>query len=278
VLQHLTSNADDTFLWVALVCQDLQKTPRWNILNKLASFPPRLDSLYKQMLHQISESDGSEICRLVLASTAILYRPVTISELVALVEQLKDFVDDLESVREIVGLCRSFLTLREDTVYFVHQSAKDFLLTEASTQVFPVGVEGIHQRMFFQSLAILSRTLHRDMYSLKALGCPIENAKAPDPDLLAMSRYSCIYWIDHLCDSGPNFLVNSGGNLQVAKEVDAFLRKKYLYWLEGLSLCNSVEKGVVSMTRLWSLVQVHHPGYDLCACGAMKMLTLAGDE
>jgi hypothetical protein len=43
---------------------------------------------------------------------------------------------------------------------------------------------------------------------------------------------------------------------QAAEVVDDFLRKKYLYWLEGLSLCHSVEKGVVSMERLWSLVQV----------------------
>jgi hypothetical protein len=119
VLQHLTLNTNKTFIWVALVCQDLKKTPKWNVQNKLASFPPGLDSLYKRMMHQTSEFDGAGICRQVLASTAILYRPVTISELVALVEQLED-LDDLESVREIVGFYGSILTLREDTVYFVH--------------------------------------------------------------------------------------------------------------------------------------------------------------
>jgi hypothetical protein len=82
-------------------------------------FPPRLDNLYKQMMQQISESDDANTCRRVLASTAILYQPVTISELVALIEQLKD-LDNLESVQEIVSFCRSFLTLQEDIVYFVH--------------------------------------------------------------------------------------------------------------------------------------------------------------
>jgi hypothetical protein len=85
VLQHLRSNADNTFLWVALVCQDLKMTPKWNVLKKLALFPPGLNSLYKRMMDQISESNGAEVCLQVLASTAILYRPVTISELVALV-------------------------------------------------------------------------------------------------------------------------------------------------------------------------------------------------
>ncbi|KAF2844750.1 HET-domain-containing protein, partial [Plenodomus tracheiphilus IPT5] len=244
VLQHLTSNANDTFLWVALVCQDLKKTPKWNVLNKLASFPPGLDSLYKRMMHQISESDGAEICRQVLASTAILYRPVTISELVAL------------SVREIVGFCGSFLTLREDTVYFVHQSAKDFLFAKACNEAFPDGIEDVHRTIFLRSLAILSRTLHRDMYSLEAPGYPIENVKLPKADPLAVSRYPCVYWIDHLCDSNAKFLENSGGDLQVAKALSMFLKQKCLYWLEGLSLCKSVGKGVVSMTRLWSLLRV----------------------
>jgi hypothetical protein len=255
VLQHLRSNANDTFLWVALVCQDLQTTPKWNVVKRLALFPPGLDSLYKRMMDQISESNGAEICLQVLASTAILYRPVTVSELVALVEQLED-LDDLELVRDIVGFCGSFLTLREDTVYFVHQSAKDFLYAKAYNEAFPDGTEDVHRTMFSRSLAILSRTLRRDMHRLKAPGYPIENLKLFEIDPLAVTRYPCIYWIDHLCDSKLESLANSVRHKQVADQVDKFLRKKYLYWLEGLSLCNSVGKGVVSMEKLWSLVQV----------------------
>jgi hypothetical protein len=119
VLQHLTANANDTFLCIALVCQELKKTSTQHVLRKLAVFSPGLDDLYTRMMQQMSESDNADTCRCVLASTAILYRPVTIIELVALVEQLKD-LDNLESVREIVSFCGSFLTLREDTVYFVH--------------------------------------------------------------------------------------------------------------------------------------------------------------
>jgi hypothetical protein len=40
--------------------------------------------------------------------------------------------------------------------------------------------------------------------------------------------------------------------------VDKFIKEKYLYWLEGLSLCKSIGKGVVSMAKLHSLVQVWH--------------------
>jgi hypothetical protein len=258
VLRHLKSHANDTFLWVALVCQDLKGTANRHVLKKLALLPPGLDALYKQMMLQMSESDDAETCRCVLASTAVMYRPVTIPELVAAVEQLEDFGDDLESVREIVSLCGSFLTMREDTVYFVHQSAKDFLFAKAYVEIFPDGVEATHRVIFLKLLETLSRTLHRDMYGLKAPGSSLEDAKPPNPDPLATSRYSCVYWVDHLYDSKPKSLANSVGGLQIRDAINAFLRKKYLYWLEGLSLCRSVGKGVVSIGKLWSLVQVWH--------------------
>jgi hypothetical protein len=260
VLQHLRSNANDTFLWIALVCQDLKTTPKWNVRKKLASFPPGLNSLYMRMMDQISESDSAEICRQILASTAVLYRPVTISELIALVEQLEDLAEDLESVREIIGLCRSFLTLREDTIYFVHQSAKDFLFAKAFVDIFPNGAEEVHRVIFSKSLATLTSTLHRNMYGLKALGTHVEDVEIPKPDSLAASRYPCIYWIDHLHDSKPKFYANSVSDLQVVGVVAEFLRNKYLYWLEGLSLCKSLGKGVVSIAKLWSLVQVCYTG------------------
>jgi len=48
VLQHLVSNADDTFLWVALVYDNLKNMPRWKTLAKLKEFPPGLDLLYQR--------------------------------------------------------------------------------------------------------------------------------------------------------------------------------------------------------------------------------------
>jgi hypothetical protein len=252
VLQHLTTNANNTFLWVALVCQELERTANRHVLKKLAVFPPGLNDLYKRMMQQMSKSDDADTCRCVLASTAVLHRPVTICELVALLEQLEDVSSDM---REIISLCGSFLTVREDTVYFVHQSAKDFLFKEASHEVFPNGTEEIHRAIFSTSLAHLSRTLHRDMYSLKAPGSAIEKVKLPPADPLVASRYPCVYWIDHLHDSKPKSWANSVVGLQM-RVVHNFLKEKYLYWLEGLSLCRSLGTGVVSITKLWLLLQV----------------------
>jgi hypothetical protein len=255
VFARLTSSADGTFLWVALVCQDLEKTTKWNALKKLHSFPPGLDALYERMMQQIDVSDDAELCKQVLALNALVYRPITLEELVALAESLGDIADKTH-LRQIIGFCGSFLTLREDTVYSVHQSAKDFLFAKASRDLFPRGTEEVHRVIFSKSLVILSSTLHRDMYSLKALGTAVEDVEPPKPDLLAASRYPCIYWIDHLHESKPRSLANRGSDPEVVGVVAEFLRKKYLYWLEGLSLCKSLGRGVVLMAKLWSLVQV----------------------
>ena len=107
-----------------------------------------------------------------------------------------------------------------------------------------------------KSLETMSKTLRRDIYRLRALGYPIERVELPDPDPLAASRYSCIYWVDHLCDWNSNSWVNHRVDLQDGGIVDVFVRKKYLYWLEALSLCRSMSEGVLSMAKLEALIQV----------------------
>jgi hypothetical protein len=256
VIEHLTSNANDTFLWVALVCQNLEAMSKWNVLKKLNLFPPGLDSLYERMMQQIRDSDDFELCKQILASITLVYQPITLEELVTLVVELEDTTHDPESVQEIISLCGSFLTLRANTIYFVHQSAKDFLLTKVVREVFPSGKEDVHSALCTGSLRNLSKTLRRDIYGLKALGYSITEVKQPDPDPLAESRYSCVYWVDHLCASILQSSVICTEDLQDRGSINTFLQEKYLYWLEALSLCKSIPKGVVSMAKLSSLVQV----------------------
>jgi hypothetical protein len=88
-------------------------------------------------------------------------------------------------------------------VFFVYQSAKDFLLKETGDAVVVSRIQDIHYAIFSRSLRVMSRTLGRDMYQLGAPGFPIEKVKTPDPDPLAAARYSCTYWVNHLRDCDP---------------------------------------------------------------------------
>lgn len=267
VLHHLTSNADDTFLWVALVCQRLEKIFNFQVMQELKAFPPGLDYLYERMMQQICESQAPDLCKQILALVTIVYRPITTKELATLVKRLDGTADDQESMQEIISLCGSFLTLREETVYFVHQSAKDFLsrpskgtCSGAFDEIFPSGTLDVHYTIFERSREILSSTLRRDMYDLEKrgypLGHPTEKVEKPVEDPLAESRYACSYWIDHLHESHAKPSSDHATALQDGGPVDTFLRQKYLYWLESLSLCKAMSKGVDSMAKLEMLVQV----------------------
>ncbi|KAH8800784.1 hypothetical protein F5884DRAFT_741347 [Xylogone sp. PMI_703] len=250
VFNHLSSHADDTFLWVALVCQDLENVKERNVKKKLTTYPLGLDPLYQNMMKKTWESDDADYCKRVLATTALVYRPITLIELTSLIEMLDISIDEL---KEIVLLCGSFLTFRESTgtIDFVHKSAKDFLFKEAFDEIFPSGKEVIHHDIFLRSLEVMSKTLRRDIYNLKIPGFSINQVKQPDPNPLAAARYSCLYWVDHLIDC--NIKGNTINDLKDGGLVHNFLKKNYLYWLEALSLIKCLPHGIVMIMKLENL-------------------------
>ncbi|KAF2464766.1 uncharacterized protein BDR25DRAFT_396619 [Lindgomyces ingoldianus] len=204
VLEYLQTNANNTFLWAAL----------------LKTFPPGLNSLYNRMIQRINSLDNAGLCRRVLATVAIVYWPITLKELTTLVEELDGMAEDLDA------------------------SAKDFLLKEAIHAIFLSGSEIFYYAIFSTSLQAISDTLRRDIYELGALGYSIAQVQQPKPDPLAASRYSCIYWIDHLFDWNPSPSAEDHVDLQGGGA------------LEALSLCKSMLKGVVSIAKLEVVMQV----------------------
>ncbi len=156
VQHYLSTHANDTFLWVALVCQDLAKISRWKVLAKLTAFPPGLGPLYQRMINQICSSDDAELCKHILAVVSVVYRPITLAELASFVD-VPVAAEDSESLVEIIELCGSFLTVRNNTISFVHQSAKDFLIEKASGEIFSDGRKATHRTIFSRSLQVISK-------------------------------------------------------------------------------------------------------------------------
>ncbi|KIN09022.1 hypothetical protein OIDMADRAFT_48858 [Oidiodendron maius Zn] len=199
----------------------------------------------------IEESLERVSCK-VLALIAVTYRPITLKELISLIETLED-MSDLESLRDIISLCGSLLTVRKDTIYFVHQSVKDYLFGKVSKKFFPSGEREAHYIVFSRSLQVMSRRLQRDIYNLEDPGVSIDQVEQPKQDPLAAVRYSCIYWVDHLYACSRN--ASQINDYQDSGVVDGFIRTKYLYWLEALSLCRNMSHGVVSMAKLQALFE-----------------------
>ncbi|EHK48489.1 hypothetical protein TRIATDRAFT_214533 [Trichoderma atroviride IMI 206040] len=251
VERHLTSNAHGTFLWVALVCQELgdPKVKKRHTLDKLkTSYPPGLDPLYQRMMENIRDSLDAEICRQILAIVSVVYRPITLAELSILVDSHDDYEND--ELPDVIGSCGSFLTIRDDVVYFIHQSAKDFLLDKASDQILAAGIGHQHHIIFSRSLKNLTKSLQRDVYKLRLPGFPIEQVSLPDPDPLASMTYSCIYWIDHFSDPECLKALNLESRHRSEKAILKFCERKYLYWLEALSLLRRISKGILAIQKL----------------------------
>ncbi|KAI9777861.1 MAG: hypothetical protein M1839_008538 [Geoglossum umbratile] len=252
----LRRKASGTFLWVALVIQELEKPESWDPLQVVEEVPTDLHQLYDRMVNQIQRlaKRNSEVCQFILSIATVAYRPLHLAEIGSLCGLQGQISALMKNVRKIVAMCGSFLTVRDDQVYLIHQSAKDYLSDMARATIFPSPTK-THHDIFSRSLELMSGTLQRDMYRLIAPGFPIDQVQVPGQDPLGTTRYSCVHWVDHLCDSvsGKSMTWNDG--LQDGGAVYVFLKKHYLYWLEALSLCKGMSEGVVSMAKLEALIQ-----------------------
>ncbi|APA11275.1 hypothetical protein sscle_07g060450 [Sclerotinia sclerotiorum 1980 UF-70] len=246
--RYLLEHANGTFLWVALVCQNLEKA-RLFTNSKLQDYPSELDPLYNRMMEQIvdmEDIEAAQICLQILAIVIIAYRPLTLDELMSLMEMNNEI-----PLEEIIQLCGSFLVVRYRNVFFVHQSAKDFLSKEAIKTIFPDGIGKVHNKALLNSITVMRKTLKRDIYGLGYPGLPIDKVKQPYPDTLASIRYSCIYWINHLRDGDPE---QNREHIQDNGNIYEFLKNHLLHWLEVMSLMEKTSEGINAISSLESYI------------------------
>ncbi|KAL4961162.1 uncharacterized protein BDV14DRAFT_204012 [Aspergillus stella-maris] len=185
IKDYLQLHADDTFLWVALVCQQLRQTILWKTLSVLKSFPSGLKPLFQRMMESMKglgeeSPEVLDYCRRILAAVTLALRPLHLSEL--------GLVAGLEP--ELV----------EDHVSLVEISAKDYLSTHGRDDIFPEGVAATHSEIVSQALKEMANTLHRDIWNLHDPGSSIKVFQAPILDPLAHIGYVCTHWIYHICE------------------------------------------------------------------------------
>ncbi|KAF2728246.1 HET-domain-containing protein [Polyplosphaeria fusca] len=258
VREKMQQKANGTFLWVSLVIKELKGVQSWEVVQVLDEVPTELIDVYRRMIEHINQLKRRNpgLCRQILSTVIATHRPLHLQELCVLADLPYQGLNVEEATTTMVQMCGSFLTLRQDYVYVVHQSAKDFLSDEAAVSEFPSRAWEVHRDLFSRSIQVMSGSLQRDMYQLRTLGYPVEQVQQPKPDPLAALRYSCIYWIDHLYEWISSSSTYDGSILISAGVVDRFMRTKFLNWLEAVSLCKSISKGVVSMAKLEALTEV----------------------
>lgn len=240
-------------MWVALVVQELKSCTADELIGRVEQIPTDLDGLYTGMLVNMIKSKFATHCKKVLLVMTNAYRPLHLSELIGLANL------PIESDQEqIVRRC-GFLALGDDNsiAYFVHQSAKDYLVQgggpEILSCVFPNGhIEG-HHMIVTQSLECMNQ-LQRDIDGLERPGFCIDELKGcKDDSLLEPLRYSCVYWADHLCASSAGYQTIS---LRDDGPINEFWKTRLLYWLEALSLMGNYSVAVYTSIKLVKMISV----------------------
>ncbi|OQE21175.1 hypothetical protein PENSTE_c012G03144 [Penicillium steckii] len=138
--KELLSMPQRTYLWATLVFEILNKTVRptsRKLKEIIGSIPPTVDAAYESILSKIDDkTQARKLFSIVVAAN----RPLTLSEMnVALTidddhksyEELEEDLDDKarfeSTVRAIGGL---FISIKDQRVYLIHQTARQFLLAE----------------------------------------------------------------------------------------------------------------------------------------------------
>ncbi|KAH8807357.1 WD40-repeat-containing domain protein [Xylogone sp. PMI_703] len=254
VANEIHQKANGTFLWVALVFRRIKEIGCSvdRILNLIRGTPSGLNELYEQMMKRAMSSNDSELCEQVLLAMANAYRPLHLSELEGLAA-LTEWVIP----QDIVKLCGLLTIGEDDVVYFVHQSAKDYLMKSA---IFPDGHIKGHQLLVTQSFSTMEQILKRDIYQLNHPGFPIAEVEVPPGNPLGPIRYACVYWVDHLCEAEHDY--QGIGGYDTGK-INSFLRVHFLHWLEALSLIGSISDGVLAIVKLVELLKRISPESQL---------------
>ncbi|KAF5577877.1 vegetatible incompatibility het-E-1 [Fusarium pseudocircinatum] len=252
IRKHLLDNANDTFLWVALVCQELQKpgVRHYHSSSILKRFPAGLSELYERMISDINDRDIGW-CRAILAVVAVALRPPGLQELAAADATLTEWIEDKETLSSLVKSCGSLLTIRGDKVYTVHQSVNDFL--QKAPNVLPSGVGHQHYSIFNCSMNIMHNRLHRNLYELKESCVVIDDITVLPSAPLTIAGYACVYWVDHFC--ACLLAASQHQNSLCHDMITHFMKNKYLYWLEAMSLLRCTSKALEAMQRLEDKMQ-----------------------
>ncbi|KAK4077830.1 uncharacterized protein Triagg1_3524 [Trichoderma aggressivum f. europaeum] len=141
VRNTLHEKTHGNFLWVSLVIQQLQRQSirRKDVLEVISDVPTDLRGIYAQMIEQIHQLYERKYCLLVLTAATLAYRPLHLLE-IAIVSGLPPINRD--RIEEFVKMCGSFLILRDDHVFIIHVTAKDYLYTNWSS----LQLAGVAQR------------------------------------------------------------------------------------------------------------------------------------
>ncbi|KAF9642556.1 hypothetical protein BDM02DRAFT_3235751 [Thelephora ganbajun] len=202
-----------------------------------------LDSLYMSILQEAfggdDLADDSKV-RSVLGAVILAANPFPPSTIAALLGI------DREGVSLRLSSVHSLLVLQEDIDHPVrpfHKSFPDFIVdpTRCTDKRFHVSPPTHHRELLAGCLELMNQTLEKNMCNLPdaVANCEVKNLRERtrrhlDPAL----QYACKSWHKHLMDE------RTVRTPAITSALHRFLEKKFLFWLEVLSVLGAAREAV----------------------------------
>ena len=237
VRSYMEKNAQSTFLWVALVCDNLRTTQPWEIKEALEKFPPGLEETYNRMLDIIEGHDVTSLLfKRILVVCSIVSRPVSLTELKTIMELPNGFENPLWLLRAITS-CGSFIGVRDNMIEFVHETAQEFIQRRLLSS--EEDVAKANHEICQRSIKTMLCNLRHNIYNIDNPLYNIKEIVTPNPDPLIGLRYACFNWPYHLCK-----------NSLKSDVFQEFLNKSLFFWFEAASLLREVPIVISSLGLL----------------------------
>ena len=259
--EALAKRAEGLFQWAAVACGYIERKPILNrkgriqrLLGTGADGQDPLTELYKGVLGEyFSEDDAQGLFSPIVGQILATFEPLSIRSLIAL--QRHTFHDDTDSdlvveALRLLGSLLSNVTSSDHTLPIVplHTSFRDFVTNKKESGIFYVDLREAHRQLAHSCLSLMLDDLEFNICDLESsylANEDVEDLHERIANLPPALSYACRLWDDHM--EQLDFEADLFSKLQ------SFFRKKFLFWLEVLSVMSAMglASPALSSLRKW---------------------------
>jgi NACHT domain len=255
-VDDMVARAAGLFIWATTAlkhigdCEDDEFGPDHR-LSQLASGQMRaegVDGLYLAILDR-SFKTSQEGFRAVVGTIILSKEPIGIRDIL----QLQGYCKSEYAVSGVLNRLSSVLSRGTDHAFTVrHQSFVDFLTSKHCPGRFFINRREVSHRLAVSCIRNLNEGLKFNICNFTTSHAFNDKVTISEEPIKKLS-YSSRFWAEHLEDSGPNI---EGDD--ILPELQELLYKRFLYWLEVMSLLKQVDTAnvVLNMARKWCQVRI----------------------
>ena len=248
--EALARRSEGLFQWAAVACGYIlepkpvrrRKGRIQHLLNTADGQDP-LTELYKEVLGEyFSDEEAQSLFCSVVGQLLAAFEPLSIRSLTTLRQHTSDDNDDdpnsvVETLRYL-GSLLSHVTSSDDTLPIVplHTSFRDFVTNQKKSGIFYIDLRVAHHQLAHSCVGLMLNDLRFNICNLES--SYLANKDVRDLDVRISKHlppalsYACRLWDDHIghLDFNSDLFV----------KLQSFFKRKFLFWLEALSLIGGV--------------------------------------